>query len=193
MRRSKTAALVFLVMLTMAMALPSAVAAKGPQQFSAWGIAAIASPPTGFPAGASGRYVTAEETVMAALKDSDWGLLKGAYLVVGHTSNARFQVDYSYGFPLITHVDSGTSHGKFTLVASDGVTTYQGSYETKISTVEPSDQNPQGCTIFDSGTWTIASGSVQAHGTLSVCLNFGMSPMGALTYWGPVTLSGQHN
>lgn len=181
--RKRTVTLAFVALLALVAALPLTAAQAGgrPQRFSASGIAWVASEIQGFPAGASGRYVTTEETVMAALGDSDWDLLQGASLIVSHASNARFEVDYTYGFPLITYIDSGASHGKFTLVASDGVTTYEGSYQTKLSTTP-------GCTIFDSGTWALNSGSVQAHGTLSVCLNFT-----GQTYAGPAIMEGQHN
>lgn len=171
----RIAALAFLALLALATALPTTATAagpSGPQAFGAAGWAWIAAPPTGHPAGASGRYVTTSETVEAVLGWSDWDLLNGAWLVVDHNSNVLIS---PFGY-------SGRAHGKFTLYASDGQT-YEGSYNSEISST------PE-CAISDSGKWSLNSGSEQAHGTLSACLNFDYSYG---TFVGPVTMAGKHN
>lgn len=177
--------LAFMLILALAIAIPASVTALAgskPQEFAAYGYAFIVDPGDMRPAGYSGRFVTTMEVVQTSPLGSDWGLVNGGALTVYHNSNAKLNLAWVGGQPILLEVENGRAHGKFTLYAADGQL-YEGSYNSEISTTE-------GCTISDVGRWSLNSDQAQARGTLEVCLNFDQN-WG--TFVGPVTMTGTYN
>lgn len=173
--------LAFLLILALAIAIPSSVTALAgskPQAFAAYGYAFIVDPGATQPAGVSGRYVTKLEVVQTSPLGSDWGLVNGGALTVYHNSNTELVFDES---GKLASVENGRAHGKFTLTTAGGI--YEGSYNSEISTTED-------CRISDVGRWSLNSDQAQAHGTLDVCLNFDQN-LG--TFVGPVLMTGTYN
>jgi len=178
----------FLALLALAISFPTtaAQAAGKPVGFFAYGGAAVVDWPQGFPAGKSGRTVFTYEPVQTTpLVSSGWDLINGRTLYITHASNA--QVEFNE-LGIVTKVYNGQSHGKFTVYGLEGKSYGDGSYQSSISTIA-------GCTLYDSGTWAMNSGSAQGHGTFTVCLNFNLDPTkGPVgTFVGPVIMKGEHN
>lgn len=193
--KSKTAALVFLVMLALATALPSVGVAQaaGPQSFGATGFAIVTDMGVSTPLGNSSRLRTVGEKVSVLpfpilaypysyeLYSSEWPELNGGWLVADHASNVLKTL--VGGYP----VYGGTSHGTFYIQTPAG-DLYQGFYESRIST-RLSDAE---YVVQDSGNWVINSGGVHARGTLNVRLSMVQTWWGEITLGGEATMSGQY-
>jgi len=131
------------------------------------------------------------EQVDFLIGDCDgWDALDGAYAITYHNGTIRYLPDGTF---------QGRLSGKFTMIATDEISTLEGNMVGEVSgtwnVLDP--ENPVGTTISDRGTWQSTAGTgvfakVNARGTWEADLEWGEFQPGVWTYFGSTTFTGTY-